>query len=84
MYVLYYEDCKFQLWRSYLHNSVIPRIVTSAPAEANPSAVCRPIPRVPPVTRATFPVKLGMSFIVQLDIFTLPKFLLHYVNYLFI
>ena len=36
-------------------------ITTSAPAAANPSATARPMPRLPPVITATFPVRSNSS-----------------------
>ena len=42
---------------SELAIKTIVEIVEAAPAVANPSATARPMPRLPPVTTATFPVR---------------------------
>ena len=42
---------------SSLRDSVLPQIATSAPACASALAIARPMPLLPPVTRATFPVR---------------------------
>ena len=54
-------------WAVEKMDSLRPITATSAPASSNPSAIPRPKPRLPPVTRAFLPVKSN-SFIVILSL----------------
>ena len=47
--------------RAWPSSSSRSQIATSAPASASASAICRPSPRAPPVTMATWPVEVKRS-----------------------
>jgi hypothetical protein len=56
-------------------------IITSAPFATNALAVSKPKPLFPPVTIATLPVRLGISFFVHLHIFTEDIFSANLLSY---